>query len=176
LILINYINAHPGGDGTIPLSNDPAQTGYIDVFADGKCVAIDVLEIINYINANPQREAESDTLVSAAPTTNDSSSSEGRAVAAGSQSEGEYTVDTPTAPADYYAHTPAIGQTIRGADKPCNCAACRSARGEAVAQLVQPEVPLAPSPTASAVGSENLDTTLDLIVADVSRFKASRSA
>jgi hypothetical protein len=58
LIIINYINNHPSGDGTIPLSSDPAVIGYLDVVVDGICAAIDALAIINYINDHPAAQGE----------------------------------------------------------------------------------------------------------------------
>src|SRR4029079_5213212 len=64
LLIINYINAHPGGDGKISLSSDPNVIGFIDVVADGFCAANDALAIINYINAHPNREADQEAAVS----------------------------------------------------------------------------------------------------------------
>jgi hypothetical protein len=180
LIIINYINAHPGGDGTIPLSSDPNKIGYIDVVADGVCAANDVLAVINYINANPQREAEAST--PSTPTTSAPTATSSNSVAANSssvaaaQAEGESTVLTPSTAADYYAQQPAILQQIRGSG-PCNCAACRAARGEAFAQLVQPAEPLvAPATSTSSDGATSLDATLDVIAKDVSQLKASSSS
>ncbi|HEY2411114.1 MAG TPA: dockerin type I domain-containing protein [Pirellulaceae bacterium] len=177
LIIINYINAHPG-NSTIPLSSDPTNTGYIDVVADGVCAANDVLSIINYINANPQREAEAESAEMAAPATTGSNSTAAVTNSGSSNSlaEGEYTVQTPVTAADYYTQQPVLSQIIRGAG-PCNCAACRAARGEAVAQLAQPAVPLVPpAASAAANGSSSLDATLDVIAADVSQLKASDAA
>jgi hypothetical protein len=177
LIIINYINAHPGGDGVIPLSSDPTKIGYLDVIADGLCVANDVLAIINYINANPQREAEADTVTTTTPaTTSTNSVTAANSDTSSSAAEGEFTVQAPQTAADYFARPPAM-QIIRGADKPCNCAACRAARGEAVAQVVQPAEPLIPTVLGATAGdSSSLDIALDLIAADVSQLKSSSSS
>jgi hypothetical protein len=171
LIIINYINAHPGGDGTIPVWADPTLIGYIDVAPDNHVAADDVLAIINYINAHPSGPSGGEA---AAPASNGGTPPLG---GGSTQSEGEFTVPTAQNAAEYYAQNPSHLLFIRGADQPCNCAACRAARGQYVDEFAQPAEQLMPqTPNASVDGSSGLDTTLDVIAADVSQVNAIRSA
>lgn len=160
LLIINFINAHPGTDGTIPLSLDPNTIGYIDVVADGICAANDALAIINYINAHPEREAEAEQPAAATISSADLAQ---LTTIGSSQAEGESTSgQTPQNAAAYYAQQPVHFLNIRGADKPCNCAACLATRSETVEEMDQKGI-------AEAV--TELDVALSLIAQDVSRAK-----
>jgi hypothetical protein len=49
LLVINYINAHPGAPTLLPTSR-PNDMPYLDVNGDGYVTAADVLAVINYVN------------------------------------------------------------------------------------------------------------------------------
>ncbi len=60
LLLVNYINAHPG-DSSLPAA--PAvPPPYYDVSGDGQCTANDVLQVINYINSHPGLGGEGESI------------------------------------------------------------------------------------------------------------------
>jgi hypothetical protein len=63
LLVINYINAHPGS--TAPPASPESPARYYDVAdgpdGDGQITPLDVLTIINYINAHPTGAAEGET-------------------------------------------------------------------------------------------------------------------
>jgi hypothetical protein len=74
LLIVNYINAHPG-DSSLP--KPPAQPPpYYDVDNDGLCAAGDALAVINYINGHPnyESEGEAEGLIPASPFSNSSPS------------------------------------------------------------------------------------------------------
>jgi hypothetical protein len=60
LIVINYINAHPGSTA-LPAS-PTAPPPYYDVNDDGLCTPLDVLTVINYINAHTAGAGEAEAV------------------------------------------------------------------------------------------------------------------
>jgi hypothetical protein len=74
LILINYLNANPGGKLPDELFPDdppyPPSVPYYDVLGNGIVIPLDVLEVINYLNSaasSPGGEGEAAASVAALP-------------------------------------------------------------------------------------------------------------
>jgi hypothetical protein len=146
LMVINYFNAHSGGEGEIASTDSPLSVGFVDVNNDGLCVPGDALKVIDWINAHPAG----------------GSGGEGEAVAAsrltggsdrGGAGEGEGQVQVPQNAAEYYAQQPIHLMQIRGTDQPCTCAQCMAARADAaVVALQSPPIVTAASPPTDDTG------------------------
>jgi hypothetical protein len=65
LLVINYINAHPGDSSLPPLPIRPPP--YLDVNNDNACTPADVLEVINCINGDLGSSGEGEAAVAGAP-------------------------------------------------------------------------------------------------------------
>jgi hypothetical protein len=145
LMVINYINAHAGGEGEIASTDSPLAVGFVDVNNDGLCVAADALAVINYINAHP------------AGGSGEGEAAMAPAVAGGSDGgvgEGEGQVQVPRNAAEYYAQQPIHFLQIRGTDQPCTCAQCVAARADAAVEALHS------SPVATAASSPTENTGL----------------
>jgi hypothetical protein len=108
LIVINYLNAHPG-QSQLPPTRDPSVKEFVDVNNDGYCTALDALIVINKIN-NP---GSSYAAGGEAPTNGDSGSmlvgGLGQDVA-GASGESAPASEIPTAPVSAMA----IGNNVAG--------------------------------------------------------------
>ena len=59
LLVINYLNSHPGDDSLPAVAIEPPQ--YYDVDNDGRGTAADALSVVNYLNANAAQPAEAES-------------------------------------------------------------------------------------------------------------------
>jgi hypothetical protein len=136
LMIINFINSRPAGEGEIAPSFDPNLIGFVDVSNDGVCAANDVLAVINFINAQPRGSGEGEE--------------RGQQAVASSTSEGRLAI--PQNAAEYYAQKPLQIQNIRGTEEPCSCAACIGARTDIAITALQ-----SPATSSSAGTTYDLD-------------------
>jgi hypothetical protein len=151
LMVINYLNAHLGGEGEITPTDNPQAVGYIDVNDDGKCSPIDALGVINYINSHVGAHGEGEAAQAAAVNPPAGAAPESQA------GEGEGQVSLPLNAVQYYAQQPLHLLQIVGTDQPCTCAACLGL----AARKAPVEVP--------EVLRSELEEALHSIAADVSQ-------
>jgi hypothetical protein len=182
LMVINYINAHPGTNGAIDPGANPAIVGYIDVNGDGLCTPGDALIVINTINSRTVAMAGAGGEAPPVAAVSAPTSSAGAG-------EGERQVSVPQSADQYFAQNPIHFGAITGTDQPCSCAQCVAGRTAtdavisslpaAVSRLPGEAVPfLSPAGLVSRrrgpgspekLGEGALENTLDCLAVDVSQ-------